>query len=813
MKGLVAALAAAAVSMGCTPPSPRVAPAVGVAPGADAVRHLRGLPPIAVVVRDGDPRGAIAVAVATGGLPDAGAGRGAEVAVALAAVVEGRLEGKLDAQVLPGWSGYRVRALVAEGAEAGRAAEALRAAMLAPVGDADMARVKKKLAALAARPMRDPALEAAVRCRGEAFGTPARTDARADGPTVADVEGWRKAAHGTGRVAFGTVGSARIGDDVAHALGQGGAWPDVAPPPAEPLPPAEGAPAIYDATGDLPPGAARTTLAVFVPRAAAALAVAPAVGDPRGPLASRLGALDAPARVREVVATAHARGGCLAVTFEMAARDLGDGAPARIATAVALARQELAVELEGAPTDSAAARAAARGATDPREAAERAAWWAIADDRTDGAGTRAAIAVGIAGGREAPRDGAGGNPLHTAVRSALDRATVAWHEPVMDVRTRVERGQGEVWVLVGSPCGTAAEAEGDAGLGAGAALAMIKDAADVTVEPYVTPEGVGVLAHGRALPAESATAHARRVADAAARAFAAEPVDPARASLARAQLLRAAEQDEGRAMTALALAAAPQRPSWLVPFGTADALGRSSDAAVGLRVSALRAGPIRVAALANVDAAQADAAARATDRWVARRPGEGRACPASTVPAAPRPGTYPVETTGGTTEAVLALPLAPGDAAATAAATTLAYVLDGPGGLLASALGSAGLARSWSARVLGGKRAAALVVRVTTAAGALDAAVAQTRALLDRLHQGALGPDDLTRATAARAAADLASSLDPRARLAALFRADTDAAPATSPPTLEAVRAFAAAALKDDALVIVATRPRAPRSP
>jgi hypothetical protein len=128
---------------------------------------------------------------------------------------------------------------------------------------------------------------------------------------------------------------------------------------------------------------------------------------------------------------------------------------------------------------------------------------------------------------------------------------------------------------------------------------------------------------------------------------------------------------------------------------------------------------------------------------------------------------------------------------------------------LSKALG-AGLARSWSARVLGGPHASALVVTIATAPGALDAAVAQTRALLERLRQGALAEGDHARAAAAAEKAGLASSLDPRARLVALFRG---ASPSSPPPTLDALRAFAAQVLHDDALVIVALRPRPPRTP
>jgi hypothetical protein len=242
-------------------------------------------------------------------------------------------------------------------------------------------------------------------------------------------------------------------------------------------------------------------------------------------------------------------------------------------------------------------------------------------------------------------------------------------------------------------------------------------------------------------------------------------------------------------------------------------VGRSSDLSVALRASALRAGPLRVAVLANADAAQADVAARATDRWIVRRPeqsapGASRACPAPVTPAAPRPGTYPVDAASGATEALLGVALPPGDEAR-AAATWIALALDGDAGLLAKSLG-AGLARSWSARVLGGPRASALVVTITTAPGALDAAVAQTRALFDRLRQGALVDADHARAAAASDKAALAASLDPRARVVALFRGEGPPAP---PPTIDALRAFASQVLKDDALVIVALRPRPARSP
>jgi hypothetical protein len=789
---------------------------------ASDTRRAKDRPPLVVVAREGDPRGALAAAVVTGGIaPD----HGADVAVALAALVEGRVDAGVT--VTPGWDGFRLRALVARDADGAALAVAIQRALLEPVKEAELPRVQKKLAALARRPMPDAALLDALRCTGEAFGRPDAGGEKA--LTTARLEEWRRAAHGLGRVTLAAVGPRSLADAVAAALAAGAAWPRGAALPS-PAQPAEPKAEIYDATGDVPPGAARATLAVQVARAEQAVEAAASIGDPHGPLASRLGGLDAPAKVRDVTATAHVGGGCLAVTIDFAARDLAADGAARVAAAVALARQELAVELADTPTDASLGRALAPRAGDPREAAELAAWWAAtaSDDDTAPPATdaRIAVAVGVAAARDAgPADTALAARVR-AIRVELDRALLAWHEPVVESRTRVERGQGELWMLVASPCGTLAEMEGDAGLGAAFAMAAANRATDALngarahADGWVSPDGLGVIVHGPPLAGESPVAHARRLADAVGRSFAAEPVDRPAVSRARALLLAENDREDARALVALADAVVPGHPSWIAPMGTLDALGRSSDAAVVARASAMRAGPLRVAVIASGDAAQAEAAIRAVDRWVARRPGDARACAVPSVPPAAHPGTYAVDTAPGSpAEAWLALALPAGDDAKVGAATWLARALDGPDGLLAHALGG-GLARSWSARVVGTPRAPALVIRVTSAQGALDAAVAQTRALVDRVRQGSLAEADRARAVQSAAEEQLAASLDPRARLVGLWRDARDGREARgareeaplAAPSLDALRAFASATLRDDALIIVAARPprRAP---
>jgi hypothetical protein len=777
-----------------------------------------GRPPLAVLAREGDARGAIAVAVTTAGIaPD----RGALAGVTLGALVEARLLAQgVDAGATGGWDGWRLRALVDSPADAARLVASLRTALLAPVtaDDPALALVTRKASALARRPLPDPALASVARCTGEAYAA-----GDASPPLAPELEAWRRAAHGLGRVAISVVGNAALADAAASALGSGPPWPRATAITEAPWPAAHAPSVVYSASGEIEPGGARIVVTARTSAPERAVAVAPALGDPQGPLASRLVALGAPGRVRSVVATAHVDGGCLAATIDLSPRDLQSDAASRIATAAALARQEVAVEMADGAIPADLGGELTRRAADPRDAAERAAWWALAGKHVESAedDPRIALIVGVA----APRDVAVSTSAPTsnadAIRAEIDRATVAWHVPVVEPRTYVERGQGEAWILLASPCGTGSEAASDAGIDAVVAMAASARAAetakDAQVAPFVAVDGIGLLVHGPARANESAQAHARRLADVAARAFAADAIEPGRIAEARTSLLARAARTDARAMGDLAGALAPGHPSWLDPEGTLFGLGSVSDDSVGVRAAVVRAGPLRLAVVANVDAAQADAAVHAVDRWVARRPGESRTCPAMGSPSMPRAGTYSVDLRAGAlSEVLLGVPLAAGDAAARNAATWIAAALDGNEGLLAHALGANrsapadALARAWSAGVVGGPQAPSLVVRVAGSDASLDDAVAQVRALLDRLRHGALRDEDRARAATAVAAARLASSLDPQARIVGLWRGEPSS-PTPVAPSLDDLRSFSAATLRDEALVIVAARP--PRSP
>lgn len=793
---LAAALSGCVFPKPWAPSPPELDPA---APGMRVeVREARARPTLTVLAREGDPSAAVALAVLTDGGPSS--------ATALGAIVESRLEQAgfrfVDSEASR--DGYRLTALLPDRGLAAPFVATLRDALLTPLspGSPELAFARDRLAALPRQPISDPALDPLARCSGEP--TLLADDARLDLATpqgLAQLEGLRRASHLASRLSLGVVGPRQVGDEVTEALASTSRWPDGAWPKDADLR------GTADWEASLAKGeTSRVKLALRVGDAAVAKAVAERAGDPAGLLATRLASLGSGWRMAEVSATARARGGCVSLTAEPTTPLPDSLAEAMAARAASILLTELREELEEAARFSGARDPwrAAIDASDPREAASLAAFWSLSTRGRDREPSARTSIVAELPSSAMEAKGSEPGSADSRFTTNLKALVEAPRDLTLLPKLRVERGQNRLWLLVASPCGLSAESSSDAGL---TALAMFSAAAGgerngVVLEPWVSAEGAGLLAHAAPDPSESPSDLATRVAREAARALAASTHAPAGFARARAILLSKVAS-RGPAFETAAEALAPGRPSQLLPLGTWSALPRLGAEAAALRAHALISGPLDMAILADYDAQQGETAARILERWLSRGTARPRSCPLPSPHPEPSPGLVEVELpqTAVSARAILAFPLS--GPAQRERAAWLVSGFEGKEGFLAQSLRSLGKVTA-TARLQGGKLASALVIELRAPDEDLDDAVAQLRALMQRLSSGAITTEDLARALRHRNESSLQASLDPRRRIVDLFLDRQFPAP----PKLEDLQAFAKEALRDDKAILVLARPR-----
>ncbi len=637
-------------------------------------------PVFVAITREGDPEGTIAVALT---LPTVDP----RAPVALAAVFEARLGGAARGVVAtPARGALRIVAPSAS-------LDAVRTALVTPIATGDRVVAEASLRAFpTARPP-----EAVAACTGIARGLASRDISEAE------LESLRKDAVVGGRLAFGVVGSSSYVARASAPL----AWPrgtsDVrAAPPAAAfeLRPPEGG-------GDGPARGSGATVLTWIPARDEALGAR--MGRELLPLPALFPGLT---KVDVDVHFRVAGGACLAVDVEGAAPDALPGLLAFVRTA---SRRAVAAGQQAKASQPDLAREA-----DARVAAERAAWWGLTRDGADGERP-----VEITDARVLDRE-----LTEDRLRAQTERAEALSKAPRVESKVRLEPGQRELWLLVGSPCGTTFESRDDAGTGA-LFMASVAHALlhrhDLAAEPFLDADGVGLYVHDTQKNGESAVALAERLGDAVGAAWA--ELDDRSIEAGRALLLPMMRR--GAALRDLSR----DHPSWLSPAGTEES--RIPGGLLKHPANRLRTGPVRMAALAFAGEAQAAAAQSALDRWMIRADGQGQ-CPAA-------PSTFSLGKPAAKPDAGLtfALPLsgAPAFAAAEAWAPRLADE--------ASRLGAG---PAWAVAA-GGARGGALVVHVDTSGP--QAVAPRLRAALASARAGALPSPPV--------------AFDPRRRLAELF--------------------------------------------
>jgi hypothetical protein len=780
---------AGAVTTACPAPTP-VAPENGRArptaiPPRVELMQVEHRPPISLVARLGDPFPAVAAAIR----PD----HGSRASAALAVLLRTRLAraGFPNVRQQTHHLGLQLQALLGSAEDAGRFVTECARALNAPYrADAEEAAAIADAWGSLSVPTWSGTAEAAVaECSGE-FGM--ATSGGASSPVQAtEIERWRNDACSTNSVAFAALGPPQVLEAATEALRATPEWPE-RPAPQDPWPRADVVGADRSGTG---PG--RLSVALRVADASAALEAARTLAQPGSALLRRLNALSPPWQLTRVVGTTRPRGACVRV--DLAAEQTAPPNSHAVADVAELALQETRLALAANHDGTWSLEQSVLRPPDPSAAAAVAAWRALSGTLHPGEARRFIAYVS----NEALEGEA-------SLARALGRADQRWKRPTLERRARVEPGQGELWALVASPCGTANESAKTAGAAAAFVTALatkLPVVEGVSIEPWITPDGIGLLAHGAPTdPYEQPTAHARRVGSALGQALGAARIEGEDQTNARNLLLQQVGTTPRPGWWLTLNSLAPQRPSWLEPRGTWQALTElAGSAAEGQRQHFLQ-GPLRIAVLANWSEAQVPATVAGLQRWLRPLREEQRQCPAVSR-SRPRSGVLRIDTSAPDRPPAgfVAVPMPGGTAAERRQAEWTLWLLNREGGWLQQALRAPGLASSARAHLVGGRRGAALIVELSASKDQIDQAVAQVRGLMKRLAQGAASKADVQQAVAHFAVRDRSASLDPRHRIVELWQGSSTA-PA---PDLASLRKLHRRVFHPDTHLVVIATPRA----
>ncbi len=708
---------------------------------------------------------------------------GSVASVALSALILARLSarGISDVVSVPTESGIELAVLCAD-ADAARAfIEQVTAALATPVKERDDALrlIQEHLAALRSRSFVGKAEASLAECSGELGQLPGAAVLDVSTPAGrAELEGYRRFAFAARASAFAALGSSEFVNAAANELERVAAWPkgDAAEDPW---------PASDAADADGADGARRLSVALRVADADAALGQVHALTADRAALAARLRTFLPGFALERVAFQARPRGACVRVDLSLPEGDPGV-TPKEAALAVSL------VSEEAHAAEAIEPRAIEENIiepSDPRQAAARAAWRALTG-RQEAGPERRVVAISVH-----PAERAAFNGFANALREFEARPA----RSPLETRLRAEPGQAELWVLLGSPCGTLDESNDNAGQSALAlTMAAHEASAEVALEPWITPDAVGLLAHAPRRSLENASEQAERVARALARALSERSGAGDALANAQGELFLATGGAPRPGYARLLDALAPDHSAWLEPRGTWASLAQANRDAVAARSREILRGPLRVAVLANEDDAQAAAAAHALDRWFAPWRDDPRRCPTSAERAA-RSGelSLAVPDAANTESAYLGLPL-PSRLKYEREAEAFAALLNAARGPLALALSAEHINASARASIIGGGRAAALVIEIRASDDDARKATLEVRRALDRFVVSQLSNDDLAAAQRAAVQRGLGASLDPRRRIVDLWRGGA----AEGALSRSSLRAFQAA-LSGTAQVVV----------
>lgn len=706
------------------------------------VQHRRHpeRPGLTLVEREGDPQSGLALAVRVGDE--------ASAALGLAMLVEERLRAagleSVVSQASP--SGFITYALAKSKEAVWRFVDAGSSALLASPSPDEGIRVAARVNSASVRSSASPSEGALARCSGELMVN------RGERVQVVgnELSSWLEGISPSD-VAFAVVGPSSALGAAEASVRALPAWPRTTSRVLATS-------VLEDVFGVSPgiPGVLGLSVAVSNIAPRRAIAAAERLADSDALLAVRLGAAFPSWQVGRVASNIGGFGACLRVDLQ--SKGVGPAAPGAVARSASHALSEIEQTLSSLEPGSWVLAKQVLAMEGPHQAAAVAAWQAL---HTEVQRPAKAQRIVHFAGELAP-----GLPEHEFAELMAESAVAP---DAVERRRGVELGQGKFWMLLATPCGTSTENAATAGtlsLALHATASAFNGRDGVSLEPWLSVDAMGIIAHADVRDSEEAPAdQARRVAEALARALLSSGPPPELVAQSREALMTGLGDGPTPALSLALRQISGNHPSWLEPRGTWATLSAISARTAQLERESFLRGKLRLATLGNHDIEQVQSAeGRLLELLSSAEAGSGE-CPARALPSAV-PGRYRIEAVGRSdAEALLAIPLPTEEAGLSPESLWTEILMNRAGGWLSQALHRPGLVSTARARVLGGSGAAALLIEVHAIEGKRDEAVAQVRGLLARLRAGAATAADVRTASEYLERREAQRQLDPRGRL------------------------------------------------
>lgn len=480
-------------------------------------------------------------------------------------------------------------------------------------------------------------------------------------------------------------------------------------------------------------------------------------------LSDVLSTLPAALRLDRVTVSPQPQGSCVALSLSPGSPD--GSVPTEELVAAAHAAIEALRRLARQPANEASTTLAVVDETDPRTAAELAARLSLsADAKTEVDRFAVALDVGSASVMPTPAQ------QHAVLVPTLAMGSIP-------TTSTVERGQGNLYALLASPC--AAWRESSRTVGATSLLlrtlaSSYHPTRNVVIEPWITADGAGLIAHAPRLSMqESPEEQARRLGEVLGQVFTTHRIRATDLWQARTDLLARIGPGQRPALWSALLSLSPQAPALVLPDGQFSSIEAISLETLLERRAELLRLPLRLAVLENHDARQRDALRSALAEWVSPYRLEPSRCPELGRAESVRSGQIRIESRepdpndAGTT---LAMSLPSQEPLAETHAVLVQWLLGRASGWLALRLRSEGIVASVDAKVVGGARTRGLVIAIAAPPTAMDPAAAAVRAVLQELGTGAVpAAPSIASAIVEVQAAERNRRIDPKARLEDLW--------------------------------------------